>query len=131
MNQEHLLSEGEWRLMKLLWDSAPCTVSQLVEAMKDSTGWTKSTIFIMLQRLAEKGAVCREEGGARKLYYPLLEQGLAEQQETQSFLSRVYDGSLGMMVSTMVGRQALTNDDIEQLYEILARAEQEVKRGDS
>ena len=43
--------------------------------------------------------------------------------ETSGFLDRVYRGSVGLMVSTMARRQALTEEDLEVLRAILAQAE--------
>ena len=51
------LSDGEWTLMKALWEDAPMTITQLTAAMKDSTGWSKHTIISMLSRMEAKGAV--------------------------------------------------------------------------
>ena len=44
-------------------------------------------------------------------------------EETDSFLSRVYDGSIGMMVSSLVGRHALSDEDIVELRRILDEIE--------
>lgn len=35
------LSDGEWKLMNVLWNSSPCTITQLVLKLKDDTGWSK------------------------------------------------------------------------------------------
>ena len=45
------LSDGEWKLMNLLWDESPLTIGDMVSALRDDTGWTKATINIMLNRL--------------------------------------------------------------------------------
>ena len=39
--------------------------------------------------------------------------------ETEDFLSRVYKGSLSMMVSAFTRKQALSQEEIDQLYAIL------------
>lgn len=122
------LSDGEWKLMNLLWESSPRTIAQLVSALKNDTGWTKGTIFMMLTRMAEKGAVHYEEGGRSKLFYPLLKKEDAASDETKSFLSKVYGGSVGLMVASMVGQKALTQEDIEALYTILREAEKEADK---
>ena len=57
MKETIALSDGEWKLMNLLWEESPRTIAQLVRAMADDTGWSKATIFIMLGRMEEKGAV--------------------------------------------------------------------------
>ena len=74
-----------------------------------------------------KGAVRVEEGGRRKLYYADLPKAVAAKAETDSFLSKVYNGSVGMMVASMAGQKALSKDDIDELYDILRQAEQEVE----
>lgn len=43
-------------------------------------------------------------------------------QETKGFLQKVYRGSLGMMVNAMVEDQALSEEEIQELYGILERA---------
>lgn len=63
MKDKISLSNGEWKLMKLLWEKAPQTVSQLAEALRDDTGWTKGTVLMMLRRIADKGAVRAENNG--------------------------------------------------------------------
>ena len=43
--------------------------------------------------------------------------------ETESFLSKVYGGSLGLMVSSLVESRALSEEDLAELAAILERAE--------
>ena len=62
------LSDGEWKLMNRLWDDAPRTITELVAALREETGWSKNTVITMLGRLEAKGAVRHEEGQRAKLY---------------------------------------------------------------
>ena len=112
-------SDGEWKLMDLLWEKEPRTIGEMVEALQEDTGWNKSTIFMMLKRLLEKGAVRMEAGGRYQLYYPLVPREEASLRETESILSKVYRGSIGMMLSSMAGQKKLSEEDIDELYEIL------------
>lgn len=118
------LSDGEWKLMNLLWQKSPRTIAQLVQELEEETGWKKNTVFVMLSRLEEKGAVRFEEGSRSRQYYPVILREDAAARETESFLARVYGGSLQMMVSSMAGQKALSRQDIDELYEILRRAEE-------
>lgn len=127
MRQSAGLSDGEWKLMNLLWDHPPCTISQMVSALKEDTGWSKGTIFMMLSRMEEKGAVRHEDGGRSKLFFPVWERQEAATQETKSFLSKVFGGSVGMLVSSMAGQKALSKEDIQELYGILRKAEEEAE----
>ncbi|MCH5353605.1 MAG: BlaI/MecI/CopY family transcriptional regulator [Acutalibacter sp.] len=119
------LSDGEWILMKELWESSPMTITQLTAAMKDTTGWTKHTIISMLSRMEAKGAVRYESNGRAKLYFPVLRQEDAIRRETSHFLDKVFDGRLGVMLNAMVDSRSLTPEDLEELAAILEKAKEE------
>ena len=118
-----VLSDGEWKIMKHLWQNAPQTLGMLSGALLAETGWSKSTVFVMLKRLIAKNAVRMEEDGRYQQYYPVLKQKEAADGETDSFLSRVYNGSVSMMVSSMAGRSGLSKEEIDALRRILDEAE--------
>lgn len=116
------LSDGEWKLMNKLWDAAPRTITELTAALRGETGWSKNTVITMLSRLEAKGAVRHEEGVRAKHYYPCLAREDAAQAETESFLGKVYGGSLGLMMSALVDSRRLTEADIAELSAILEKA---------
>ena len=122
------LSNGEWALMKVLWESAPMTITQLVSAMKDITGWNKHTIIPMLSRMEAKGVVRHEMGGRAKLFFPVLRKEDAVRQETGHFLEKVFDGHIGGMLNAMVARHSLTREDLDELTAILEKAKEGKKR---
>lgn len=115
------LSDGEWKLMDRLWEDGPATITQLTHALEGETGWSKHTIITMLSRLEAKGAVRHEEGVRAKAYYPAVDRETAARAETESFLGKVYGGSLGLLVSAMVESRALTEEDLAELSAILEK----------
>ena len=54
--------------------------------------------------------------------FPAVDREDAAAAETESFLSRVYGGSLGLMVSNLVESHQLTAADIAELSAILEKA---------
>lgn len=121
------LSDGEWKIMNLLWESSPYTIMQLVAKLKDDTGWSKHTIITMLGRLEAKKAVYYKEGERAKRYYPLIDREATVLQETNSFLEKVYAGSLGLMLNAFVGKQNLSQEERQELYDILKKGQEEEK----
>lgn len=117
------LTDAEWKLMKQLWQSAPQTIMELTYAVSEETGWTKHTVITLLGRMERKGAVRHEQGKRAKQYYPAISQETASAAEAESFLGRVFDGHLGLMVNTMVRKNGLTRSEIDELYAILKEAE--------
>lgn len=119
------LSDSEWLLMNALWDHSPRTITQLVEQLREDTGWSKHTVITMLSRLEAKGAVRHAEGERAKQFYPILDRAATQRQETRSFLSRLYGGSLKLMVNTLVGDTRLSDEDLAALDALLKKAEEE------
>ncbi len=117
------LTASEWNVLECLWRHSPQTVMELVAELKCRVGWAKSTTITTLRRMEEKGLVRSKTIGKAKHYTPLVAREEAEIEETHTFLDRVYRGSVGLMVSTMARRQALTQEDIAQLRAILDQAE--------
>lgn len=117
------LTASEWNVLECLWRHSPQTVMELVAELKCRVGWAKSTTITTLRRMEEKSLVRSETIGKAKYYTPLVAREEAEIEETHTFLDRVYRGSVGLMVSTMARRQALTQEDIAQLRAILDQAE--------
>ena len=118
-----LLSEGEWKIMNVLWEKHPRSLMELVHELEEETAWSKSTVFVMMKRLVAKGAVEIDTEGRLQQYSPLIEKADAAEKETGSFLSKVYNGSLGLMVSSMAGGKGLSKSEIDELRRILDEAE--------
>lgn len=114
------LSNSEWKLMNRLWQTAPMTIMELTAALREDTGWSKNTVITMLSRLEGKEAVRHEEGRRAKLYFPAVDREDAIESETESFLDKI--GGLGLLMSAMVEKNALTENDIAELSAILEKA---------
>lgn len=119
------LSDGEWKIMKLLWEKSPRALSEMSKLLENDTGWSRATVFVMLKRLNAKGAVGLDESGKVQVYYPTINRGDVAPLETESFINRVYDGSIGLLFSTLTQRKALSNEEINELREILDMAEKQ------
>lgn len=119
------LTASEWNILNYLWEGGPRTVMQIVEEMKRTVGWARSTTITTLSRMEAKGLVRREQVSQGKPYIPLVERDQAALVETHSFLDRVYRGSVGLMMSAMVKQEGLSQQQIAQLRAILDEAEQE------
>lgn len=122
------LSNSEWRIMENLWEQAPKTATQLIKAMELETGWAKSTTKTLLKRMEQKGCIAYREGEKAREYYPLLKREEVVESETSSFINRIYNGSLGLLVNTLVKKQDIPEEEMEELYRIIREAREE-RRG--
>lgn len=120
------LTQAEWSVMDCLWDAGPLTGREIVQRMEQSCGWSRSTTLTLLTRLEHKGALesLPAEKGP-KVFSPLLKREDAALEETKDFLNRVYQGSLSLMVSALTQKQALSREELDELYELLKGLEEE------
>ncbi|MBD5474694.1 MAG: BlaI/MecI/CopY family transcriptional regulator [Lachnospiraceae bacterium] len=116
------LSNSEWHIMENLWEQSPKTATQLIKAMESETGWAKSTTKTVLKRMEQKGCIAYREGEKAREYYPLLKRDEVVESETSSFINRIYNGSLGLMVNTLVKKQEISDEEMEELYRIIKNA---------
>ena len=119
------LTEAEWNVMECLWEQAPMTGREAVQRLNQRMDWSRSTTLTLLRRLEAKGAVASDTSGERKVFLPLIGRDEAALQETEDFLSRVYHGSLSLMVSSLVKKQSLSQQEIDELYAILQNMEEQ------
>ena len=113
------LTDMEWKVMELLWEKGRVTGREAVEFMEQQLDWSRSTTLTHLRRMEAKGAVGSDADDGLKTFYPMIPREEAVLSETEDFLSRVYKGSLSMMVSAFTRKQALSQEEIDQLYAIL------------
>lgn len=121
------LSDSEWKILSELWRSEPMTIMQLTNVLKEETGWTKSTVITLLKRMEEKEAVTYSYSDGAKHYRSIIKREDVAVGETENFLKRMYNGSIGLMVNSLLNGKALSKEDINDLYRILDSADKEVK----
>lgn len=117
------LTTAEWSVMECLWEKSPLTGRQMTDLLNEKMGWNRSTTLTMLRRLEEKGAVKSDSQGTKKQFFAGIAREDAALQETESFLERVYGGSVSLMVSAMTKKQAISKKEIDELYAMLKELE--------
>ncbi|MBQ5676312.1 MAG: BlaI/MecI/CopY family transcriptional regulator [Lachnospiraceae bacterium] len=114
-----ILQQSEWIIMEKLWEEHPRTIMQLYHELKVDPGWSKSTVNTLLGRMVDKGILYYEQGTKAKQYYPNVSRDDAALAETESLLERVYQGSVSMMMNTLVRKKDFSKEEITELYDIL------------
>ena len=123
-NKNISLTPTEWNMMECLWEHSPRTGREAVDYMKENMGWSRSTTLTMLRRMSEKGYILCDGQGDVMTYSAGILREEALMQETHSFIDRVYKGSVSMMLSALTKKQELSKEEIDELYEILRKAEE-------
>lgn len=119
------ISEAEWEVMKVLWEASPRTASEIADALSAPKQWHPKTVKTLLGRLVKKGALRYKEEGNRYLYRPVFDRESYVEQESRSFIERVFGGAAAPMLVHFVEHTELSESDLEELREILNRKSKE------
>lgn len=113
------ISDGEYEIMQIIWRKNPIKSQEIIELIDKRNNWSEKTIKTMLNRLLNKEAIGFEKDGKAYLYYPLIKEEEYRSVENQSFLERVYNGSISSMVVNFVKDMKLSKREIEELKKLL------------
>lgn len=113
------ISDSEWEVMKIVWSREKITASEIIRELNNKSTWAPSTIKSLINRLLNKNAISFEKRSKEYFYYSLVSESECIREESKSFIDRVFNGSFNSMFVNLVKSDSLTDDEIEELKEIL------------
>jgi BlaI family penicillinase repressor len=114
------ISETEWELMQVLWRLGSATSQQVIEALTAlDPSWHPKTAKTLLNRLVKKRALGYQQDGRAYIYRPLVKQGDCISAESETFLDRVFGGSLRPMLAHFMEKGKLSRKEIAELKALL------------
>lgn len=122
MNQKTALTEAEWKIIKLLWENGPMTMMEITRALEAATGWSKNTVTTLLKRMNQKGTVRVDETGSVKRYHPAIDKEKVMGEQTDTLLHRLFSGKASLLVTNLVERGNMTEEEMRQIIKILQDA---------
>jgi BlaI family penicillinase repressor len=106
--------------MKVVWSQAPCTAGEIIAALQQADGsWHPRTAKAFLNRLVKKNILGFRKEGRAYVYRPRLRREACVDAASESFLERVFGGSLKPMLAHFVQRDKLSADEIRELRRLL------------
>ncbi len=122
------LSPAEWKVMKIVWQLKSCASRDVYTIAGQEIGWTPNTVRTLLNRLVEKGFLNTTQIGNCYVYKP-----------ARSFLSSIYDaadalldktlaGKAGPVLSYLVKKVDLSQEEIDELRALLDKQEEKTQR---
>ena len=116
------ISNSEWEVMKCVWRNDICTANEIVDALNIITDWKANTIRTLINRLVKKevlGYTIDKSDKKTYYYFPLLTENECIKAESESFINRVFNGSLNGMIANFLNESKLSDSEIKELKNIL------------
>ncbi len=113
------ISEAEWEVMNVLWEKAPQTANDVISNLQGQKDWKSKTVRTLLDRLVHKDVVGVNKDQRVFTFYPLYSQDDCQRAEAESFIKRIYGGTVKSMLVQFMEEDSLSEEDIEELKSIL------------
>jgi BlaI family transcriptional regulator, penicillinase repressor len=114
------ISEAEWEVMKVIWDSPkPLTSQEVIDSVAERQNWSPKTVRTLVNRLSKKGALGFERRGRAYLYTALVSQEACVGELSETFLERAFGGALKPMLAHFVQQKRLSKKEVNELKRLL------------
>jgi predicted transcriptional regulator len=115
------LTPAELEMMNVIWRIGPCTVAQVVEALRPERELAYTSVSTIVRILEQKGYVASVKAGRGHLYEAAVSKSDYQATSLQSLLSNVFDGEPSMLVQRLLDSKALTADELAQIKSLLRK----------
>ena len=121
------VSDSELELMKIIWASGgKALYAQISDGLiNNGYKWQKNTIITLLSRLVDKGLLKTNKIGRRNEYFAVVSEQDYQAKQTQNFLEKLYEGDAKGLVSTLIQRDMLSEQDYEDLKRYWERSKRD------
>ena len=125
MSELPRITDAEWHVMDVVWQKAPQTANEIVQALEGQVNWSPKTIKTLINRLVNKGALRFEKDGRTYLYSPAVEQASMEQGLVGGLLRGAFKGSADRLVLHALESGEASREELEAIKALIARYETE------
>jgi BlaI family penicillinase repressor len=117
------LTPLELKVMQVLWDAGPCTVSEAQSKLQAELAYT--TVQTMLNILCRKGKAKRVQEGRAFRYQPAVSRERAAGTAVHDLVKRMFGGSAESLLMAMVDTRQISAEELERIAQKLAAAERQ------
>lgn len=113
-------TDAELAILRVLWDRGPSTVRHVHETLAEAreTGYT--TTLKLMQIMAEKGLVTRDESSRTHVYEPRIGRDETQRQLVTDLVDRAFGGSAAQLVLQALNAHSTTADELQEIQKLIA-----------
>src|ERR1017187_3367064 len=119
--QKMELSEGQWAIMKVVWERQPCAAPTVQEALQKSRKWAYSTVRTLMDRMVPQGLLTTEKIRNLTLYRAAITPQEAQRRELFYTLKHAFNGALTPMVQCLLDSHDVTADQLAELDKLIQK----------
>ncbi len=107
------LTNGEHRIMEVIWAKGSATVADVVEALDGKDAYT--TILTLMRILKMKGYLSSRKEGRAFVFEPKVDRDTVARKAVHQLLSKFFSGSPSELVLSFLREEELTPQELDAI----------------
>ena len=110
-------TDAELQILRVLWADGPSTVRQVNERLATEVGYT--TTLKLMQIMAEKGLVARDESDRTHIYSARASEDQTQRQLVTDLMDRAFGGSAAALVLQALSANPASQAELEEIGKLI------------
>jgi len=112
-------TDSELAILTILWDRGPSTVRQVHEALAGTRDTGYTTTLKLMQIMAEKGLVTRNESARTHVYAAMASEEQTQRQLVKDLVDRAFGGSAAALVLQALNAEGATPAELREIRKLI------------
>lgn len=116
------LTDGELRLMRVLWERGEASVGEVVQALKERPRPAYNSVLTLLRILERKGYLTHRKDGRAFVFLPVVDRAHASRSALKTLVNRFFEGSPRLLMLNLLEDDQLSPEELQQLKQRIEKA---------
>jgi predicted transcriptional regulator len=112
-------SNAELEILRILWKRGPSTVRVVHDELKRDRDVGYTTVLKIMQVMAEKKIVTRDESERSHVYKAAVEEKSVKRRLVSELLDKAFDGSAAQLVMHALSDKRASAEDLKKIRKLL------------
>lgn len=119
MVKQPLPTDAELAILGVLWRRGPSTVRQVHEALSPSQGTGYTTVLKLMQLMAQKGLLVRDESQRSHVYRPASAAAQTQRRLLGDLMEKAFAGSAAELVMRALSVKRASKRELEEIRTLI------------
>jgi len=132
MIKKNKLTPAEWEIMEAIWEFGKgVSIREVLDNAFSNGEKAYTTIQTIMNILVKKKMLTTQKIGLVNFYTPTTSKDEMIGKEMNTFVSRVFNGSLPSLANYLINSDTITKDEIDEIKQLISEKEKELTEVES
>lgn len=127
MSKAPLPTDAELAILSVLWREGPRTVREVHDVLHPSQGTGYTTVLKLMQLMAQKGLVLRDESQRSHVYRAAIPEAQTQRRLVGDLMQRAFAGSASQLVQRALSVKRSSPEELQEIRALLDQLSKETK----